>query len=1141
MYVRSARRASARGETARQSQRHHHPTAETIGVPREEDKQFGEAAFRLNLVTRQQLDDLYAQLDKQSEGGTFARLNDLMVERGLITEAQRQEVEKAEGSQKAARQIGGFEIERKIGQGGMASVYRARQLSMDRPVALKILHSKYTRKKHYIERFFHEARASAKLSHVNIVQGIDVGQSDGFYYFAMEYIDGETLKERLDREGIIPENEGVDIVLAVARALDYANRQAGIIHRDIKPGNILITRDGVPKVCDLGLAKTMEAETGDKRTAPMGTPHYMSPEQVRGLPDIDTRADIYSLGATFYHMVTGTTPYEGNKAQELMKKHVTLFIDPPETRNSNLSPGACYVISKMIAKRRKERYQTMAEVAEDLERLAAGQPPAGMAPSGPWAKLPKLDTKVLVTTAGLAAAAVILALVISQIVGGDGPKPDDEEPGGLPPDGDETIVQSEAEAVYLAAIDYGMRNPHDISGRMTRLEEVVEQHPESPEAGYARSDIERLARRAEALRRRADWEATHRAALATVDEARQPYPIPADEQPLRMPADLDDGGGEPDNGDDDPDPGNNDDEVDDNGDDNGDDDTQPPPPVDPVAALRNKLDVAAVNWYERMIVRDYDKATAVLDNALPADLPEELTHYRGLFDGYRQLTGAMKSLWSAVRSGARADTQVLFDGRVWTVKTLDGDAGILTLAAEGDDRNVDIHKAPLGLVMGLVPSDRVDPRNTALMYFFDNQFPQARNILAAIDERGLLKRLEEELPRLKKAHLNLNGGGGGKVEPTGRGDEAEARELYTMLLNALEAPEPMQAAVYRFSDTLLTRYGNNDIVQENLEFLRTRRNHAIRALKDSGQWESIQQADQRPMVVVNPAAADGETVFATVAEAVDAAEEGGLVEIVGGAYTENLEIFDKTDVVIRPREGDWVVLQGAPDKPAVSTLYARGCKRLVVRDIVITGPGFLVNIENSDGCTLESCWIVNSRRPKEEAGVEFRRSQGCRLVNCIVQGFTRGMNIERSRICLVRGNLFLNTPHAAVEIIGSAQCKILGNVIQDTNAAWLTDAANYKANTIDQNVYRNAKHILKDLVKVYARTLEEARNIGGTKNDMQSADNVVVRFKEPEKGDYRIVNPGDISRATGLNTPRGPRWNDVRWWLATKHAPVAKD
>ena len=274
------------------------------------------------------------------------------------------------------KKLPGYELIELIGRGSMGVVFKARQLSMDRIVAVKILRRELASNREFIERFHREAKIAAKLSHNNIVQAIDSGEYQGYHYFVMEYVDGTNIKEELDAGKVYSEREALEIIVQVADALAHAHSR-GLVHRDIKPENIMLTRERIPKLADLGLARLSHGDPmaqAEKGIA-IGTPYYISPEQVRGQVDIDIRADIYALGATLYHMVTGRVPFPGSNPVEVMKKHLHQPLVPPDHINQSLSSGLGEVVEKAMAKRREERYQTPQELITDLKRLLAGQPP----------------------------------------------------------------------------------------------------------------------------------------------------------------------------------------------------------------------------------------------------------------------------------------------------------------------------------------------------------------------------------------------------------------------------------------------------------------------------------------------------------------------------------------------------------------------------------------------------------------------------------------------------------------------------------------------------------------------------------------------------------------------------------------------
>jgi len=272
-----------------------------------------------------------------------------------------------------SKTVGGFELLAILGEGGMGTVFKARQTGLDRPAALKILSSAMAQNEQYIARFQHEAHASAKLNHPHIVQGIDVGydKAECVWYFAMEFIDGPSMRSVLHDTGAVPELKALEITRQVALALDCAHK-AGMVHRDVKPDNILMTLQGEAKLADLGLARRVE--TSDSVTVEsqaIGTPLYMSPEQARGEDrEIDIRSDLYALGATLYHFVTGVPPFVGKTAAIVMTKHLTEQPPLAHVNAPGVSGATARLIQKMMAKQREERFQTPQELIAEIDRIS---------------------------------------------------------------------------------------------------------------------------------------------------------------------------------------------------------------------------------------------------------------------------------------------------------------------------------------------------------------------------------------------------------------------------------------------------------------------------------------------------------------------------------------------------------------------------------------------------------------------------------------------------------------------------------------------------------------------------------------------------------------------------------------------------
>jgi len=274
-------------------------------------------------------------------------------------------------------EIPGFELLERLGEGGMSTVWKARQLSLDRVVAIKILAARLAGDKDDARRFQMEAQAMAGLKHPGIVQVYDANVHQGVYYFVMEYIAGYSVAEWIRRKSVIPEGDALLTAEYIADALGYAWSTQSIIHCDIKPDNVMIDADGTVKVADLGLARSIAtagvaAESDDV----MGTPNFMSPEQVMGDQNLDCRADIYSLGAMLYHMTTGKMLFHDTVDAKAMDRQVTDYAPDALDLNPKLSMGTCWLIEKMLAKDRKVRHADWNAVLLDIAKVRKGKMPA---------------------------------------------------------------------------------------------------------------------------------------------------------------------------------------------------------------------------------------------------------------------------------------------------------------------------------------------------------------------------------------------------------------------------------------------------------------------------------------------------------------------------------------------------------------------------------------------------------------------------------------------------------------------------------------------------------------------------------------------------------------------------------------------
>ncbi|MFG0327594.1 MAG: serine/threonine-protein kinase [Phycisphaerales bacterium JB037] len=340
------------------------------------DTLIGRLVVDSGLATPEEVAHCLEQVKGHEEDPKNQSLAQALVDNEYVTKRQLARLKQILEAERSGQKIPGYKLLGKLGAGAMATVFKAKQLSLDRTVAIKILPTKFSNNPQFVERFYAEGRAAASLNHPNIVQAYDVGRAGEYNYFVMEYVEGRTVFDDIAKHKRCSEAEAIDTVIQVAEALGHAH-QRGLIHRDVKPKNIMISRDGVVKLADLGLARAMtdkeaaEAEAGKA----FGTPYYISPEQIRGDVAIGPPADIYSLGATLYHMVTGNVPFDGKNPSSVMHKHLKAELVPPDHVNPKLSAGISEVIEMMMAKRPKDRYQTCADLLLDLKAVRAGDTP----------------------------------------------------------------------------------------------------------------------------------------------------------------------------------------------------------------------------------------------------------------------------------------------------------------------------------------------------------------------------------------------------------------------------------------------------------------------------------------------------------------------------------------------------------------------------------------------------------------------------------------------------------------------------------------------------------------------------------------------------------------------------------------------
>ena len=340
------------------------------------DTIIGKIVVDVGLATPEEVQACLEQARATVQEGNSRSLAALLVENDYITKRQLERIRMQAEAERSGQQIPGYKVLGMLGKGAMATVFKAKQLSLDRMVAIKVLPRKFMTNPQFVERFYAEGRAAAQLNHPNIVQAYDVGQAGDYHYFVMEYVEGRTVYDDIIKKKRYAEPEALDIIIQMAEALQHAHAK-GLIHRDVKPKNIMLNEQSVAKLADMGLARAIsdkEAAEAEQGKA-FGTPYYIAPEQIRGELTIGPPADIYSLGCTLYHMVTGSVPFDGKNPSAVMHKHLKADPVPPDHVNPKLSAGVSEVIEMMMAKNPRSRYPNCNDLLLDLRAARKGQKP----------------------------------------------------------------------------------------------------------------------------------------------------------------------------------------------------------------------------------------------------------------------------------------------------------------------------------------------------------------------------------------------------------------------------------------------------------------------------------------------------------------------------------------------------------------------------------------------------------------------------------------------------------------------------------------------------------------------------------------------------------------------------------------------
>ncbi len=332
------------------------------------DKLFLKLAISNKFLTPDQAEKVISGCEERSDLGIDKSAAEIAVERGFLTAAQSDQLALTVRDLRPPEKIAGFEVQDEIGKGAVGTVYRARQVSLDKVVALKVLHQKHSSNEAFVVQFEREAKAAGKINHPHVVQAIDAGHGDGYHYLAMELVEGRSLKARVKDSGPYTEVQVLALARAIAQGLANAHGH-GLLHRDLKPDNILLGNKGEIKIADFGLAMPLDdADTMTAEHKRMGTPFYLSPEQARG-ESVSEASEIYSLGATLYYAVTSRPPFTGQTLKEILKKQVHQQPVSPLELGASIGPLTDALILDCLAKDPAERIATASQLLERIEAI----------------------------------------------------------------------------------------------------------------------------------------------------------------------------------------------------------------------------------------------------------------------------------------------------------------------------------------------------------------------------------------------------------------------------------------------------------------------------------------------------------------------------------------------------------------------------------------------------------------------------------------------------------------------------------------------------------------------------------------------------------------------------------------------------